>query len=223
VQKLTLRLLLPLMLAVHLAACGGSTGVTTQGPTRTPPSSTPDTVTISGSPLTTTVAGQTYRFAPSATDNLGNTVSFAIANAPAWATFDTATGVLSGSPTAAQEGVYANIVISATDGTASASLTAFSIDVTAPVVTPPDSASATVSWAAPTQNTDGSTLTNLAGFYVLYGTSAEALTTVASVDASTTAYTVKGLAPGSTYYFTVVAFNTQGQQSPQPLAVSKAL
>jgi hypothetical protein len=68
---------------------------------------------------------------------------------------------------------------------------------------------ATVSWAAPTTNEDGSELLDLAGFKVMYGTSGNALTQTALIDDITrSAYTVQSLAPG-TWYFAVRAFNTQ--------------
>jgi len=35
----------------------------------------------------------------------------------------------------------------------------------------------TIAWSAPTDNTDGSALTNLAGYNIYYGTSANAMTT----------------------------------------------
>jgi hypothetical protein len=72
---------------------------------------------------------------------------------------------------------------------------------------------ALVSWIAPTTNTDGSDLLDLAGFHVAYGNSIDALTQVARVDDNTrTSYTVESLAPG-TWYFAVRAFNTQQIES----------
>jgi hypothetical protein len=72
---------------------------------------------------------------------------------------------------------------------------------------------ATLSWAAPTQNTDGTPLTDLAGFHVYYGTSASALTQVVDVSgASSTSVSVENLASG-TYYFAVVAYTTAGIES----------
>jgi hypothetical protein len=65
----------------------------------------------------------------------------------------------------------------------------------------------------PTTNTDGTPLTDLAGFYVSYGTSAGALTqTITISSSSTTGYTVQGLASG-TWYFTVAAYTSVGTQS----------
>ena len=77
------------------------------------------------------------------------------------ATSCTTTGRLSGTPAAANVGTTANIVISVSDGTASATLPAFSITVNA-VVT----GSADLTWTAPTKNEDGSALSNLAGYKV---------------------------------------------------------
>ncbi len=48
-----------------------------------------------------------------------------------WATFSSATGQLSGTPTAANVGSYANVVISVSDGKASAALAPFTITVAA--------------------------------------------------------------------------------------------
>src|SRR5207244_3318891 len=98
--------------------------VTAPAPAPTPP-------TISGSPATSVVAGQSYSFTPTTTDPSGKTLTFSISNKPSWASFSTGTGQLSGTPAAANVGSYSNIVISVSDGTLSASLAAFSIGVTA--------------------------------------------------------------------------------------------
>jgi hypothetical protein len=107
-----------------------------------------------------------------------------------------------------------NIVITAADGSVTAALPAFSITVTA---TPATSGTATVSWAPPTQNTNGTPLTNLAGFKVYYGTSNASLTQIAQVaNASATNYVVSGLTSG-TWYFYVTSFTTDGEESvPSP-------
>jgi len=88
---------------------------------------TPDSPSISGTPVATDTAGMAYAFTPTAHDPAGKTLTFAIVNRPVWATFNAATGMLSGTPSTAQAGNYPGIVISATTGTASASLPAFSI------------------------------------------------------------------------------------------------
>jgi predicted RNA-binding protein with TRAM domain len=87
--------------------------------------------TISGDPATQTTAGSAYSFTPSASDPDGDKLSFSVSNLPTWATFDAASGTLAGTPAASDAGLYSNIVISVSDGTDTASLAAFSINVEA--------------------------------------------------------------------------------------------
>ena len=84
---------------------------------------------ISGSPSSAATVGQSYDFQPSASDADGDALGFSIQNKPSWASFSTATGRLSGTPSSA--GAYSNITISVSDGKASASLPAFSISAVA--------------------------------------------------------------------------------------------
>ena len=87
-------------------------------------------VAISGTPATSVVAGTAYSFTPTYTAGCGTT-TFGITNQPSWASFNTATGELSGTPTSADVGTYSNIIISISDSASdSAILAAFSIDVT---------------------------------------------------------------------------------------------
>ncbi|HEY8538544.1 MAG TPA: fibronectin type III domain-containing protein [Steroidobacteraceae bacterium] len=172
---------------------------------------------ISGSPSTTASPGTVYRFTPVATDPDGDPLSFQIQNKPAWATFNTVTGELSGQPTV---GTFANIVISVSDGHATASLPSFTIRVESGAASGTGggsgSANATLSWIAPTENTDGSPLTNLSGFIVSYGTSRDALSESIRIDnPSVNRYVVDGLQAGKTYYFAVraVAGDVQGELS----------
>ena len=99
-----------------------------------PPPPPPSPPTISGSPATSVVAGNAYSFTPSTTDPSGKTLTFSITNKPAWASFSTTTGALTGTPQAANVGSFSSITISVTDGTSSASLAAFSITVNAAAV-----------------------------------------------------------------------------------------
>lgn len=90
--------------------------------------------TIEGTPPTAILKESSYRFTPNASDADGDTLSFSITNKPSWATFNTATGELSGTPGNDNAGTTSNIVISVSDGTASASLQAFSLEVVFHVV-----------------------------------------------------------------------------------------
>lgn len=82
---------------------------------------------IAGHPDSSVVAGSMYQFLPLANDPDGDTLTYAIANQPAWATFDISTGLLSGLPAESDVGSYAGIIISVTDGQTTTSLPSFSI------------------------------------------------------------------------------------------------
>ena len=82
---------------------------------------------------------------------------------------------------------------------------------------------ATVSWSAPTANTNGSALTDLAGYHIHYGTSANSMTQEVDVQsAGTVSYTVAGLAAG-TWYFEVSAYTTNGVESGLSTVGSKTI
>lgn len=168
----------------------------------------PSGPTISGTPPSSVNAGSPYSFVPTATDGSGGTLTFSIANKPSWASFSTANGALTGTPSAANAGTYTGIVISVSNGTASASLTAFSISVNQA-----SNGSATLNWTAVTQNTNGTALTDLAGYKIYYGTSASAMDTVVTISNPTVnTYLVSNLSSG-TWYFGVAAYASDGSQS----------
>ena len=174
--------------------------------------------TISGTPATSVSVGQAYSFQPGASDPDGQLLAFGIANKPDWANFDIATGKLTGTPVAADVATYANVVISVSDGAASATLPTFSIVVKAPVV-----GSAELIWTAPTQNEDGTPLTNLAGYKIRYGSSYGALNQVVDVpNPAVTSATIEGLAAG-TWYFTVASYTNTGIESAPTGAVSRTI
>jgi hypothetical protein len=163
-------------------------------------------------------SGQTYAFTPSASDANGDTLTFGISGKPSWATFSTATGKLSGTPAYADAGSYPNIAISVSDGIATAALPAFTL-----TVNQASTGNATVSWTPPTTNTDGSVLTNLAGYRVTYGTSTSALSNTATVaNPTVSSALIENLAPG-TWYFAVKAYTSTGTESSVSTTVSKTI
>ena len=195
-----------------IAGCGGagvsvSPNSSTPSSTPSPPAGSPPvtSVKLTGTPATSATTGQDYMFQPTVAQGTG-VVSFTIQGQPTWATFDADTGVLTGIPSTANVGSTGNITIIGSNGSSSASIGPFKIVVKA--ATAPSTGSAALTWAPPTQNTDGTPITGLTGYYIRYGTSPSALTsTVTIADASQTSYVVSGLAPG-TYYFAVDAYNS---------------
>jgi Putative Ig domain len=180
-----------------------------------PPNKAP---TISGTPVLSVNSGSAYTFRPAAVDADGDTLTFSIANRPAWAAFNAATGQLSGTPTATSVGTHSNIVISVSDGKTSAALATFAI-----TVSDASRGTAMLTWEPPTQNTDGTALTNLAGYRIVYGTSAARLTQTLQIgNAGLSAYVVDNLTPG-TYYFAVRAYTSKGIESSDSNVVSRVV
>ncbi len=80
---------------------------------------------------------------------------------------------------------------------------------------------ATLTWQAPTQNTDGSSLTDLAGYHIYYGSSQNALNQMITVsNPATTTYQIDNLGTG-TWYFAVAAYSTSGTESARSNVGSK--
>jgi hypothetical protein len=92
-----------------------------------------------------------------------------------------------------------------------------------PVAPVPITDTATLSWIPPTQNTDGSALSNLAGYRIHYGSSAGALTqTIQVADPAIVRYIISNLSPGS-YYFAVRAYRSDGVESELSRVVTKTI
>jgi len=83
--------------------------------------------------------------------------------------------------------------------------------------------SATLTWAPPTRNSDGSALNDLAGYRIVYGTSANALDRTIEVrNPGISSYVVENLSP-ATYYFAVRAFSSSGSESANSNVASKTI
>ena len=175
-------------------------------------------LTISGTPSGSVNVGSTYSFTPTVTNPGGAKLTFSIQNKPSWATFSSTNGLLTGVPAAANAGSYSNIVISVSDGTTSVSLAAFTI-----TVNQTSNGTATLDWTSVTQNTNGTALTNLAGYQVHYGTSAGNLNQVVQIaNPSITAYVLTNLSSG-TWYFAVTAYTTTGTMGNMSNVGSKTI
>lgn len=104
-----------------------------------------DAPSISGTPVTSLDQDTSYSFVPTATDiDTNDVLTFSISNKPTWASFNPATGALTGTPAGTDTGKTLGIVISVSDGTASDALPAFDLEVIAtidplqPIVTAPE-------------------------------------------------------------------------------------
>jgi uncharacterized protein YjdB len=172
-------------------------------------------VSIAITPTNPSIAQGTTRqftatgtYSDSTTQNLTTTVTWSSSN----------TGIATISNAAGSKGLATSVAagsttITATSGSVSGTT---SLTVTAPVT-----GNATLAWSAPATNVDGSTLTDLAGYKIYYGTSPGSYTKVIDVGNVTTSV-VNNLAPG-TYYFTVTAYNIYGVESSYSNEASKVI
>jgi hypothetical protein len=208
-----------------ISACGGGGSGDSQAtatPTPPPPtvSSENKAPTIQGQPASEAIVGEPYSFQPAASDPDQDLVSFTIANKPTWATFDTAKGLLSGTPEAKDAGGYSNIEIAATDGKIVTTLPAFTLTVNAAGTT---AEAVTIAWAPPTENTDGTALTDLSGYKIHYGSESKTYSSsVAVKNPSLTRFVLESL-PAGKYYFALTATNGAGHDSPFSQEVAATL
>jgi hypothetical protein len=173
-----------------------------------PPGGANQPPTISGAPPRSVASGNAFAFTPTTNDADGDLLTFAVEGQPAWTAFDPLTGRISGKPTQNDVGKTAPIAISATDGEATVELAAFTIDV---VGTAPDTVS--LVWMPPTENEDGSPLTDLAGYKLYWGTSAgDYPNSVTLMNPSVTRYLIEQLTP-ATWYFVMTALTARDLES----------
>ena len=204
-----------------LAGCGegdGTDASASSAPPPPPPGPTNSAPTISGNPSGSVLQGTAYVFAPTASDANGDPLTFTITGKPSWAAFNASSGQLSGTPSGADVGTYSNIQIRVSDGSASTNLAAFAIQVVGTAT-----GSATLIWQPPTGNTDGSPLSNLAGYHVYWGTTqGNYSSSTALNNPGLTSYVIQQLTP-ATWYFVVTAVNSSGVESNYSNVVSKAV
>lgn len=163
---------------------------------------------ISGQPPSTALADNRYVFEPTADDADGDALTFSISYVPDWATFSADKGRIEGTPGPGDVGTYTEIVISVSDGQADASLGAFDISVEAIA-----NGAVTLDWMPPQLNTDGTPLTDLAGFHLYWGTEpGDYSNTVTIENPGVTTHVLDNLVP-DTYYFAATAFNADGMES----------
>jgi hypothetical protein len=203
-----------------LSGCGmGDDESPTASPAAAAVGTSVPTISLSGTPPTSVVAGNLYVFQPTVSTT-GGTASFSASGLPSWASLNPSTGEISGTPASSNVGITGDITLSASDGSATTSLAPFRVDVTAAAAA---TGSAALSWTVPTLNTNGTPATNLAGYHIYYGTNPAALDTVIDVPgANTTEYEISNLSRG-TYYFAVAAYNSLGVDSADSNEGSKTI
>jgi hypothetical protein len=166
--------------------------------------------TISGTAPRIVAVGERYAFRPRVSDPDSTVFRFEIAGKPSWASFDVLTGSLTGTPDSGDIGTYTGIEISVTDGIDTAKLPAFSVEVVAAGTA---TGSVTLNWTPPTQNEDGTQLTNLAAYRIMWSRDGGAFSNSVRINnPSVTRYVVENLTPGN-YEFAATAINGAGVES----------
>jgi len=215
----TMHSLLAATTASLLVACsggGGSGQSMNPPPVPPPPSGGNRAPTLMVAAAAEVLVGRTLTIRPTASDPDGDALTFQVANLPPWMTFTAQSGVLRGTPSAADVGVFTP-VITVSDGKAEVSGQA-RITVSQSVA-----GRATLSWQAPTDNVDGTPLTDLAGFRVYYGNSANDLRYVIVVaDPGARSRIVENLTIG-TWYFAATAYDQSGGESSRSNVTSKTI
>ncbi len=172
-------------------------------------------VSIAVTPATASITqGTTKQF--KATGTFSDSTTQDLTAASTWSSSNT--GVATVSNAAGSYGLATAVAA----GTATITATSGGVSATAALtVTAITTGSATLSWNAPTTNTDGTPLTDLAGYKVHMGTSSGNYTTVVDIGNVTT-YAVSNLAPG-TYYFVVTAYDSSSNESNFSNEASKTI
>lgn len=163
--------------------------------------------------------GQTFAYQAAARDADGDALLYSAENLPPWASIDPTNGRITGTPGAADVGVYEQISIRVADAGRSAQTAPFSITV----VEEAASGVATLRWELPPSKVDGSPLDDLAGFRIVYGRSSDDLDRSVFIDnPATTNYEFTGLTSGI-WYFAVIAVNANGLEGPPTTITTKSI
>jgi len=164
--------------------------------------------------------GATFDYQPVAQDPEHDTLQFSATNLPTWASLDTTSGRISGTPGPMDAGVYESVSITVADATHKVVTAPFSITVTPALE---GTGVALLKWEAPPSKVSGEPLDDLAGYRILYGRSSSDLDhSVLITDPATTSYQFSSLTPG-VWYFAVVAVKANGLEGPPTTLASKSI
>lgn len=181
------------------------------------PTPTNNKPTISGEPPVSVSVDSMYAFQPTASDADGDSLTYSVENKPDWATFDTMTGRIEGRPGPEHVGDYGNVRVAVSDGKDSATIGPFTISVDAIAL-----GQVTLSWHPPTENVDGSALTDLGGYRIYYGRTEVDLDKVVKVGGGTTTVVIDELDPG-VWFFAMTSHNKANVESPRTDTISKTI
>jgi len=173
--------------------------------------------------------GATFDYLPTAQDPENDTLQFTATNLPPWATLDSITGRIRGTPGPGDAGVYESISITVADAMHKVVTAPFSITVNPALEPAPEPALelgngvASLQWETPPSKVSGEPLDDLAGYRILYGRSSSNLDhSVLITDPATTSYRFSTLSSG-VWYFAVVAVNANGLEGPPTTLASKSI
>jgi hypothetical protein len=182
---------------------------------------------ITGTPADIITADTHYIFQPLANDNNGDPLSYSISNKPCWASFDMATGRLSGKPGVGDVGTFDDIVITATDGLHTVSLPAFSLQVleSETAVEQATTGGFTVNWTAPKNRADGTALTlaEIGGYRIYYGDAVGHYSYMLEVGDETAESATITDVPASTIYVVMTTYDIYGRESDFSAVIAKTL
>jgi hypothetical protein len=115
------------------------------------------------------------------------------------------------------------IAIAGAENASLGSVTSAIVTINGDAATPTTTGTATLSWTAPTTDTNGAAITDLAGYNIYYGKTSTTMTNVINVNSPASgSYVIRNLAAG-TWFFAVAAYNTQAMVSPLTAVVSKSI
>jgi len=133
----------------------------------------------------------------------------------ATATSTTSTGTTGSSPQTSADAGTSTSGSSTTSGSTTSGST--------PPTTPVAGTSVFLGWVAPTENNNGSPITDLAGYKIHYGVTSQDYTKVVAVsNPSLSRYVLDSLESG-TYFFAITAYNSKGIESTLSGEISATL
>ena len=187
------------------------------------PNNAPPTIVVAA--VKDAQVGAAFDYQPMAHDPESDTLQFTATNLPPWASLDSISGRISGTPGPGDEGVYESISITVADAMHKVATAPFSITV-GPGLEPEQevgSGVASLQWEMPPSKVSGEPLDDLAGYRILYGRSSSDLDhSVLITNPATTSYQFSSLTSG-VWYFAVVAVSSGGLEGPPTTLASKSI